>query len=165
MRSRRGFTLVELMIVVSIVCVLASIAIPLFSSFRFRARNSEATLNLRFLATLETGYASSHDAFAAARPSPPSEPGQWAQEWVDAGDFEALGWRPEGTLYFQYAIATNSANTSFAAAARSDLDGDGQYQLFCTGRSLSVGASPAVCPFDESITGSPSIEPLTPGKY
>jgi type IV pilus assembly protein PilA len=54
MRSRlhsRGFTLIELMIVVSIIGVLASIAIPSFLRFQARARQAEVSTNLKSLYT------------------------------------------------------------------------------------------------------------------
>ena len=47
----RGFTLIELMIVVSIIGVLASIAIPSFLRFLARARQAEVGTNLKSLYT------------------------------------------------------------------------------------------------------------------
>jgi prepilin-type N-terminal cleavage/methylation domain-containing protein len=50
-RQRRGFTLIELMIVVAIIGVLASIAIPSFVRFQARARQAEVSTNLKSLYT------------------------------------------------------------------------------------------------------------------
>jgi type IV pilus assembly protein PilA len=42
MRNEKGFTFIELMIVISIIGILASIAIPQFSEYRKRAYRTEA---------------------------------------------------------------------------------------------------------------------------
>ncbi len=47
----RGFTLIELMIVVAIIGILAAIAIPNFMKFQARARQSEAKANLKAVFT------------------------------------------------------------------------------------------------------------------
>ncbi|MCA9560057.1 MAG: prepilin-type N-terminal cleavage/methylation domain-containing protein [Myxococcales bacterium] len=45
--TRRGFTLIELMIVVAIIGLLAAVAIPAFEKSVRRSKTSEATINLR----------------------------------------------------------------------------------------------------------------------
>lgn len=55
-KSRAGFTLVELMIVVAIIGILASIAVPNYQKYQARARQSEAKVSLGALATAENAY-------------------------------------------------------------------------------------------------------------
>ena len=54
--KNKGFSLIELMVVVAIIGVLAAVAIPSFNGFQKRARSSEAKTNLGSIYTAEKGY-------------------------------------------------------------------------------------------------------------
>ena len=54
--NEKGFTLIELMIVIAIIGILAAIAIPQFSAYRQRSYNAAAESDLRNAATAQEAY-------------------------------------------------------------------------------------------------------------
>ena len=62
-RSNRGFTIIELMIVVAIATVLAAIAIPQFSKYQARAKRSEVQGILKSMYVAKSVAYGSHDSY------------------------------------------------------------------------------------------------------
>lgn len=61
--NQRGFTLVELMTVVAIIGVLASVGVPQYRKIQRKARRAEATLALGVIASAEAGFYAEYSGY------------------------------------------------------------------------------------------------------
>jgi type IV pilus assembly protein PilA len=128
--SRKGFTLIELMIVVAIIGILASIAIPNFLAMQLRAKRSELPTNLDGIRTAELAYHAEWDGFTAAAATPAATPSGRPQTAFAAGgyaSFDRLGWVADGKVRGAYSViaaAGTFTTDAFLAQALSDVDGD-----------------------------------------
>ena len=127
-KKDKGFSLVELMIVVAIIAILAAIAIPAFMRFAMKSKTSEATGNLSAIRTAEESYKAENDVYYNCLQSPAALTGSTPQAWVEAGlpsvnQFADIGFEPDGWVRYQYQVI-NASPVSFAAEAAGDLDDD-----------------------------------------
>ncbi|MDD4273986.1 MAG: prepilin-type N-terminal cleavage/methylation domain-containing protein [Desulfobacter postgatei] len=137
--NQKGFTLIELMIVVAIIGILAAIAIPNFLTYQLKSKTAEAKTNLGGIRTGEEAYNAEHDTYLDASALPLAV-GKAKVGWSDtAGSFAAIGFEPAGSVYYQYGVSINSAGDAFTATAAGDVDGDSasaSYTLDQTGELL-----------------------------
>lgn len=130
-KSQKGFTLIELMIVVAIIGILAAIAIPNFVRFQLKAKTSEGKVNLAAIRTAEEAYFSEFGSYVTALASPAAGNGGTTKTtFSDAGGFGTVGWAPEGQVYFNYEVVVSTSNTAYTADAGADIDGNGTEQAW-----------------------------------
>jgi prepilin-type N-terminal cleavage/methylation domain-containing protein len=89
--NTEGFTLIELMVVVALIGILASLAVPQYQKFTAKARQTEAKISLSALYTIETSTAAENDTFTSCI--------------VDMG-YTSIGANLYYTVGFRSAVAT-----------------------------------------------------------
>jgi len=133
-KSKKGFTLIELMIVVAIIGILAAIAIPNFLRFQLKSKTSEAKVNLAAIRTAEESYLAEFGSYVTAAATPAAwVPRSQKEPFTSGGvtDFNQLGWAPEGSVFFHYAVIVDAMNVlAYTIDSLGDIDGDGMNQLW-----------------------------------
>ena len=123
MIQRRGFTLVELMIVVAIIGLLAAMAIPNFMSFTTKARQSEVKANLASIYTAETTYFTERGIYSDNFLEIPWGPTGVARYCYDLGGGITVGHPPDWTPD-PAADPPGAYAIGFTAIGYSNLDND-----------------------------------------
>ena len=90
LKSKHGFSLIELMIVVAIIGILSAIAVPNYQRFQARSKQSEAKSNLAAMYTAQKGFHA-----------------EWA---IYFGDFRDIGYGPEGDLRYALSFGGGGPN-------------------------------------------------------
>jgi type IV pilus assembly protein PilE len=103
----KGFTLVELLIVIGIVGILAALAIPMFLNFVKKAKMVEGEVALSEIRRLEEHY--------------------YADNLTFSGSLQTVGYDPSGLKYYTITIQLNGAGPPpflYQATAIANLDDD-----------------------------------------
>lgn len=133
-KIEKGFSLIELMIVIAIIAILSMIAIPSLMKFLAKAKRTEVYVNLGSLAMAQKTY------FA--------ENGKYT---TNLAGKDSLNWKPEGNFNYTYGFAegtegrnffigklkapiaglSNSriGSDEFTICACADIDGDGKLDI------------------------------------
>lgn len=119
-QNAKGFTLIELMIVVAIIGILAAIAIPNFLRYQLKSKTAEARTNIGAIKTSQEAFRAEWDGYAICGQHPAGVPTDVKADWgVGNVGFNAIGYAPSGSVYYRYqvnaAAGTGGVGTAFAS--------------------------------------------------
>lgn len=124
-----GFTLVELMITVTIVAILAAIAIPAFSTYIRKARTTEATGFLAEIKSRQESYRFDFGMYCNVSRTrlntyPAGAPTARARAWASSPEWNELGAAPPGGMaLFSYSTVAGPPGTTPVAGGYPDARG------------------------------------------
>ena len=180
--KKKGFTLIELMIVVAIIGILAAIAIPNFVRFQARSKQSEAKTNLKALFTAQKSYYGEKDKYETDGSIIGWGPEQGNRYRYDIGGTTA--WTRPGTVAGSYGVilqdttritslitaatkptagttavgvAGSCPNCEFAGAAASNIDSDSQQDEWYLSSTNGSAGTAGACneSTDTQVAGVP----------
>ena len=139
-QSQCGFSVIELMVLLALVCIVAAIGVPNFVEMQYRAQRAEVPANLEGIRYSAIAYQSAHGRLITEDiPRPDAFPGQRERPWKSGSRFDDLGWEPEGEVRGSYAIATTT-RTAFKVKGFCDVDGNGEQAVFEGSERVPVSA-------------------------
>ncbi|MCE9612265.1 MAG: type II secretion system GspH family protein [Chthoniobacter sp.] len=151
-RRHRGFTLMELLVVISIIAVLAAILMPVFGKMKRHANQTAGLSNMRQVAAAMLSYASEHDYELPGRESGASGQDRWpkliGQYVQDTRIFAAPGDPQNFLVRNADPLSSSRNNTSFIMNGFNDLG-------MLTQKSMAVRISSIETPVSTLLLGTP----------
>ncbi|RXK67745.1 prepilin-type N-terminal cleavage/methylation domain-containing protein [Stenotrophomonas sp. MA5] len=136
MKNQKGFTLIELMIVVAIIAILAAIALPAYSNYTKKAKVSEVILAASSLRTDVSEYVASNNALP---------PASWKPDFQETQYVSKLEWDGKSIVAIAKGVGDTLIDNKTITLTPSGDGSKGVVPSWSCGGSIDVKFRPGSC--------------------
>lgn len=145
--GQRGFTLVELLVVIAIIGILIALLLPAVQAAREAARRNQCKNNLKQLALAALNFESAHKSFPS---------GGWGFQWMGDPDWGVGEKQPGGWIFQVSPYIEETATQQIAAGLDNNIFGESTPKKLAIASLVEHPIASVLCPSRRAVKAYPA---------